>query len=298
MFDSDRRDRIRAAAVNGAALVLVGVVVAACGSSGSSSPSAKSAVDTVSRDDALQNVIDEIDSGPSWETAEMSAAVNANILGKTGANDGCAVLYNDQAQKIPGFACYLEYSDPSDIQADPTTGMVHLYFNADRNGQHIHPISEAKYSDETIGPTGSLSTNAATTSGASTATTASTAATTTSSASATETAAAETGGSYSGVAPVSSAGPATDQSLCSGVAATVGPHTSCGFAANVVNVVRQAYTATGHYPARVTAHSPATGGTYALSCGTPPLYNGTPGELDCSTGTGGEVTIGLPLPGH
>jgi hypothetical protein len=289
---NDPCDGIRFAAVNSVALVLIGVVVGGCG--GSSSPRT-TAVNTVSRDQALQNVIDEIDSGQSWETAEMSAAVNANILGKTGASDGCAELYNAQAKKIPGFACYLEYSDPTDPQADPNTGMVSLYFNADRNGNHIHPITAATYSNQTIGPT--ASTTATTTSAASTASTASTATTATSSASATGTAPAESAGSYSGVAPVSSAGPATDQSACSGLAgATVGPHTSCGFAANVLNVVQRAYAATGHYPARVTAHSPVTGGTYVLSCGTPPLYNGKPSELDCGTGTGGEVTIGLPLP--
>jgi hypothetical protein len=120
----------------------------------------------------------------------------------------------------------------------------------------------------------------------------------TSATSATGTAPAEKVGSYSGVAPASSLGPATGQSVCPGVAATIGPHTSCSFAANVVNVVRQAYMATGHYPASVTAYSPVTGQTYVLSCNTAnPSSNGTPGELECSTGTGGEVTIPLPLSG-
>jgi hypothetical protein len=277
---------------NCVALVLAAVAVGACGSSSFSS-SSKSAVDTVSREDALSNVIDQIDAGPSWETPEMSAAVHANLVGKSGANDGCAWLYNGQAQKIPGFACYLEYVDPSDPDADPTTGVVEVYFNADGNGKHIHPISAATYSNETIGPTGPESTTTATTGATSTATTS------TSSASSTGTAPAQAVGSYSGVAPASPVGPATDQSVCPGVAATIGPNTSCGFAANVVNVVQQAYAATGHYPAHVTAHSPATGGTYVLSCNTAnPSASGTPAELDCSTGTGGEVTIGLPLPGQ
>jgi hypothetical protein len=269
---------------------LITVAVDACGSTSSSS---SSSADTVSREQALQNVIDQIDAGPSWETPQMSAAVHANILGKTGANDGCAWLYNDQAKKIPGFACYMEYVDPTDPEADPTTGIVHVYFNADRNGKHIHPISDATYSNETIGPTGPASTSTATTPAATTPTT------TTSSASTTGTAPSGNVGSYSGVAPNSSIGPATDQSACPGLAgATVGPNTSCGFAANVVSIVRQAYTATGQYPAHVTAHSPATGGTYVLSCDTAnPSANGMPGELDCSTGTGGEITILLPLSG-
>lgn len=104
----------------------------------------------------------------------------------------------------------------------------------------------------------------------------------------------ESGGSYSGVAPASSVGPATDQSSCPGVTAfSIGPETSCGFAANVVNLVRHAYTATGHYPASVTAHSPVTGTTYVLSCHT--ANPSAAKELDCSTSTGAEITIELPL---
>lgn len=133
-----------------------------------------------------------------------------------------------------------------------------------------------------------------------TATTTPTSTTTTTAPGATETAPSGNASSYGGVAPASSVGPATDQSACPGLAAaTVGPNTSCSFAANVVNVVRQAYATTGHYPAHVTAHSPATGGTYVSSCNTAnPTSNGTPGELECSTGTGAEITIALPLPGH
>jgi hypothetical protein len=111
----------------------------------------KPPVDTVNRDEALSNVIDQIDGGPAWETAEMAAAVHANVTGQSGANDGCAWLYNAHAHKIPGFACYLEYDDPTAPDADPQTGMVDVYFHADRNGERIHPISSATYGLETIG---------------------------------------------------------------------------------------------------------------------------------------------------
>lgn len=141
-------------------LVAIGVISAAAGSHGATTtgttPSPahqtpKAATNTISKDDALQNVIDQINAGPSWETAEMSAAVGANLSGKSGANDGCATLYNAHAQSIPGFACYLEYVDSTAPDANSQTGVVDVYFNADGNGKHIHPISASTYSNQTIG---------------------------------------------------------------------------------------------------------------------------------------------------
>ena len=84
---------------------------------------------------------------------------------------------------------------------------------------------------------------------------------------------------YSGEAPNGNYGPATDQSGCPGVQATVGPNTSCGFAQHVAAIVATAHRTTGHFPADVTASSPATGRTYRLQCSI--LGFGT--ELVCAT---------------
>jgi hypothetical protein len=81
----------------------------------------------------------------------MSAAVGANLSGKSGANEGCAFLYNSQDKLTAGFACYLEYVDATDPDADLQTGVVDVYFNADGNGKHIHPISATTYNNETVG---------------------------------------------------------------------------------------------------------------------------------------------------
>lgn len=71
---------------------------------------------------------------------------------------------------------------------------------------------------------------------------------------------------YSGVAPNTISGPATDQSVCPGAQVTVDPDTSCGFAENVATIAGTAHHATGHYPANVTAFSPVTKKTYRLHC--------------------------------
>lgn len=84
---------------------------------------------------------------------------------------------------------------------------------------------------------------------------------------------------YSGVAPNANYGPATDQSACSGTQVTVGPDTSCPFAANVAKVVSAGDHATGHFPASVTAFSPVTGKTYRLRCS----ILGYGSELVCGT---------------
>jgi hypothetical protein len=99
----------------------------------------------VTRSDALDAVLEQISSGPAWETAEMSDAVGANLSSKYGASDGCAVAYTPSGQDLPKFACYLQYVDPAAPDADSETGVVELYFEADANGKHIHPISTATY---------------------------------------------------------------------------------------------------------------------------------------------------------
>ena len=84
---------------------------------------------------------------------------------------------------------------------------------------------------------------------------------------------------YSGVAPNTNSGPATDQSVCPGAQVTVAPDTSCGFAENVATIAGTAHRATGHYPANVTASSPVTGKTYRLRC----VIAGFGTELLCAT---------------
>lgn len=85
--------------------------------------------------------------------------------------------------------------------------------------------------------------------------------------------------SYGGIAPNANYGPATDQSACRGTQVSVGPATSCGFAMNVAAAVAAAHRATGHFPANVTAHSPATGRSYSLHCS----ILGYGSELVCAT---------------
>ena len=84
---------------------------------------------------------------------------------------------------------------------------------------------------------------------------------------------------YSGIAPNANVGPATDQSLCPGIQATVGPDTSCSFAKNVETIAGDADQATGHFPASLTAFSPVTGKTYGLRCS----IHGYGSELVCGT---------------
>lgn len=84
---------------------------------------------------------------------------------------------------------------------------------------------------------------------------------------------------FSGVATNANYGPATDQSGCPGMQLTVGPDTSCAFAGKVAAVVDAAHHATGHFPASLTAFSPATRKTYRLRCS----ILGYGSELVCST---------------
>lgn len=107
----------------------------------------------------------------------------------------------------------------------------------------------------------------------------STTATTAQSTTAAQSATAAQTAQYSGVAPNANIGPATDQSACPGNQVTVGPNTSCPFAANVAKVVSGGDDATGHFPASVTAFSPVTGKTYRLRCS----ILGYGSELVCGT---------------
>lgn len=96
-----------------------------------------------------------------------------------------------------------------------------------------------------------------------------------------------TGSSYSGNAPTTEAGAATDQSSCGAqkLYTVVADTTSCPFAATVVAIAEAARKATGHFPATITTTSSVTHETYTLRC---ELDNAP--ELQCRTGTA-EVTI-------
>jgi hypothetical protein len=97
---------------------------------------------------------------------------------------------------------------------------------------------------------------------------------------------------YSGVAPNTNSGPATDQSVCPGAqVVTVAPDTSCGFADNVATIAGTAHHATGHYPANVTAFSPVTGKTYRLRC----VIAGFGTELLCATLAPATGVVVLPF---
>ena len=95
---------------------------------------------------------------------------------------------------------------------------------------------------------------------------------------------------YQGTAIGAQHGPATDQSSCGSNSYTVGPDTSCEFGGAVSSIVGKAYTATGHYPASVTAHSTVTGRTYTLRC-----TGDWSVELVCAVGTS-EVTVAISKP--
>jgi hypothetical protein len=60
---------------------------------------------------------------------------------------------------------------------------------------------------------------------------------------------------------------------------TVKPSTSCALAEDVFRAAQDAFVATGHLPAHLTASNPATGRKYRLSCS----VRGNGSELVCVT---------------
>jgi hypothetical protein len=67
---------------------------------------------------------------------------------------------------------------------------------------------------------------------------------------------------------------------------STGPHTSCGFAANVFRAYAANYQANGQQSSvTVTASSAATGQSYSVVC------NLNSGTVDCTTSTGAFVTF-------
>src|ERR1700733_9178737 len=94
-----------------------------------------------SRSGALENVVNKIDSGPSWETQQMSQAVSGYLKWEEtdNGNDGgggCAFVNGQNANA--GFACYL--------QASESNGGGSSYFSESKSGGSIKPISSGQYS--------------------------------------------------------------------------------------------------------------------------------------------------------
>jgi hypothetical protein len=112
------------------ALVVIVVIASAAGGSG-----------TVTRADAIENVVNKIDSGPNWETQQDSNAVAGYLKWEQtdNGNDGgggCAWVNGQNANA--GFACYL--------QASAADGGANSYFSENKSGGDVHPISSGQYS--------------------------------------------------------------------------------------------------------------------------------------------------------
>ena len=238
------------------AIGLTTLLIAGCGSSRSSGP--------VSSSTALRNVINKIDSGPNWETAEDSAAVHAEIVGSVGSSyDGCHQMFSGNGKQKEGYLCTLEYRDLSASNA--SNGFVVLHFTETNDGSRIRPVTSSP--SVTRGIKASPAPAAAVT----TSTAASPPATTVAH------------------AQVLSTGGATDQSRCPGSPYTVRSHTSCAFARNVYETVLAFYTHHSYIPATIADHSPVTGLTYGLTC----VINAGGSEVDCYTSDGAEVTMSV-----
>jgi hypothetical protein len=98
----------------------------------------------VTQADALQNLINEIDSGPNWETAQDAAAVSGYLKWEetdNGNDGGGACAYANGTSAGAGFACYLY---PSALY-----GSTNYYFSENASGGDIHPISTSQYNQET-----------------------------------------------------------------------------------------------------------------------------------------------------
>lgn len=231
------------------AAITVALSVAGCGSS--SGP--------VSRTDAINNIVDKIDNGPSWETQQMSNAVAGYISwqGSDNGNDGgggCSYVNGHNASS--GFACYL--------QASTANGGASSYFSENKSGSTIRPISTGQYNNLVEGTDPGSNT-------------------TTSSVSTTSAPPTNTGPN---AAPTfNNVGPVPDETSCGGEIAAAA-HTSCPFARNVFTAVATAQNADGYIPRTVVAFSPVTKQTYRLSC----EINDVP-EIVCSTMTGATVSM-------
>lgn len=110
-------------------LVLGLVIIAAL--SGGSPPT---------RADAINNLVQTIDDGPSWETAAMSAGVSGYLRWQTtdnGNDGGGGCAWANRHDASGGFLCYLQ---PSVASGAPMT-----YFRENAGASAVTPISSARY---------------------------------------------------------------------------------------------------------------------------------------------------------
>lgn len=92
----------------------------------------------ISQDTALTKLYEAIDSGPSWATAQDSAAARANINYAPGSNARCGYDYLKSGPDLARFVCYLRYLDAGG-QAQ------RLWFKENGNGSAIVPMTQAQF---------------------------------------------------------------------------------------------------------------------------------------------------------
>lgn len=263
LYACAEEQRLGTGQMRGAAVVIfaIGVMLGAGGCGGAAS---------IDRNTAIQNVVNTIDGGPSWETQTDSQAVAGYLKFQRtdNGNDGgggCAWVNGKDAEH--GFACYLQESTDD--------GGAEVYFRESGDGSKITPIGSSEYSRLVEG--GGSDNSASST-------------TTTEGLRVAKAARPPSRVPYRGAAPAIQIGPATDQSSCGQSTYTVGADISCEFGGAVTAIVHEGYKATGHYPAAVIAHSTVTGKTYTLRCS-----GNWSAELVCSRGTA-EVTVAISKP--
>lgn len=113
----------------GFGVIIVVIIAAATSSSG-----------PVTRAEAIQNVVNKIDSGPNWETVQDPNAVAGYRKWEetdNGNDGGGACAYANERNAKAGFACYLQASD--------SHGGNTSYFSENASGGDIHPISFGQY---------------------------------------------------------------------------------------------------------------------------------------------------------
>lgn len=124
--------RVRAAFGLFVLLVALGLVVAGCSGNGGRRTA------SVSRSTALTNLYEAIDSGPTWATAQVSAAARANINYAPGSNARCGYDYLPSGPDLARFVCYLRYLN-ADQQPES------LWFRENRNGSGIVAMTQAQF---------------------------------------------------------------------------------------------------------------------------------------------------------
>jgi hypothetical protein len=124
--------RFRSAWCRSGAVVMLAIALSACGGEGGSAHT------SISRDTALTKLYAAIEAGPSWATAQDSAAARANINYAPGSNALCGPGYGARGPDLGQFVCYLRYVD--------TTGQPQrLWFRENGNGSDIVPMTQAQF---------------------------------------------------------------------------------------------------------------------------------------------------------